>query len=119
MHEPSESRTPVAVIEPDPADGAAACLPQADAVAPPAALERLGDHLRGHGFDVSVDASLLIVTDRETERSVEVGVRRRPSDDDQWWFCWRGGLIWICEADQLMNAVVEVKKALRQIPTRM
>jgi hypothetical protein len=56
----------------------------------------------------------LRVTKGPDSRGVAIECRRRPSDGDRWWFSWGGG-VWLCEADNPTEAVVQVKAALRSV----
>ncbi|WP_165494986.1 hypothetical protein [Actinomadura roseirufa] len=47
-------------------------------------------------------------------RSFVVEARRRDDDGGRWWFCW-GGTVWLCEADNPADALVQIKGALRRI----
>ncbi|REF00700.1 hypothetical protein [Thermomonospora umbrina] len=100
----------------DAADEAAACLPSSDTDTK-AATFRLAERLGTRGYGVAEGQSDLTVTNTDNGRSVEVQARRRRDDGNRVWFCWKGG-IWICEADQVMNAVTAIKGALRRFPDK-
>ncbi|MFG2091588.1 hypothetical protein [Spirillospora sp. NPDC048824] len=56
----------------------------------------------------------LLVTRDVDSRGVAIECLRRASDGDRWWFSWGGG-VWLCEADNPTEALVQVKAALRRI----
>ncbi|MBD2896222.1 hypothetical protein amrb99_51660 [Actinomadura sp. RB99] len=78
-------------------------------------LAGLANLLRGQKLTAAmVDESRIRVTRDAGSRGVAIECRRRASDSDRWWFSWGGG-VWLCEADNPTEAVVQVKAALRTI----
>ncbi|MFC4912269.1 hypothetical protein [Actinomadura gamaensis] len=47
-------------------------------------------------------------------RALEVQTWQRADDGGRWWFCW-GGTVWLCEADNPTDALVQIKGALKRI----
>jgi hypothetical protein len=90
-------------------DAKSAMEPGAEAL-----LANLAELLRGQRLTVELTGERLRVTAEPGRRAVEVACLRRPSDGDRWWFSWGGG-IWLCEADNPTEAMVQVKAALRRV----
>ncbi|WP_119726384.1 hypothetical protein [Thermomonospora amylolytica] len=76
------------------------------------ALHALAAALRGQGYRVTVAGHHLRVEDG-TGRATEVWAQSRADDNGRLWFTRAGGAP-ICEAVQIMDAVVAVKGALAQ-----
>lgn len=75
----------------------------------------LANLLRGQKLTVDmVEEHRLRVSKGANSRGVAIECRRRASDGDRWWFSWGGG-VWLCEADNPTEAVVQVKAALRTV----
>ncbi|TMR32560.1 hypothetical protein [Actinomadura geliboluensis] len=93
---------------------------QADTLAPDgsesaAFLAVLANLLRGQKLSPeAVSERRIHVTRDAASRRVAIECRRRASDGDRWWFSWGGG-VWLCEADNPTEAVVQVKAALRTV----
>lgn len=104
------------------ASSAAAETQQKDAPGPRVSegavfLATLANLLRGQRLSPElVGEHRVRVTKDADSRGVAIECRRRASDGDRWWFSWGGG-IWLCEADNPTEAVVQVKAALRTIGT--
>ncbi|WP_329522240.1 hypothetical protein [Spirillospora sp. NBC_01491] len=74
--------------------------------------------LQGHKLTVErLGERLVRVTAGAGSRGVEVGCRRRASDGDRCWFTWGDSPVWLCEADNPTEAVLQVKSALRTVGT--
>ncbi|MBO2465763.1 MerR family transcriptional regulator [Actinomadura violacea] len=78
-------------------------------------LATLANLLRGQKLSPELvgECRLRVIRDAGS-RGVAIECRRRASDGDRWWFSWGGG-VWLCEADNPTEAVVQVKAALRTI----
>ncbi|MFB4302224.1 hypothetical protein [Actinomadura sp. NTSP31] len=75
----------------------------------------LANLLRGQRLSPeAVGECRIRVTKDAGSRGVAIECRRRASDGDRWWFSWGGG-VWLCEADNPTEAVVQMKAALRTI----
>ncbi|WP_301174586.1 hypothetical protein [Actinomadura geliboluensis] len=75
----------------------------------------LANLLRGQRLSTEmVGERRVFVTKGAGSRGVAIECRRRASDGDRWWFSWGGG-VWLCEADNPTEAVVQVKAALRTV----
>lgn len=71
--------------------------------------------LREEGFTAElVGEHRVRVTKGPDSRPVEIACLRRVSAGNDLWFAWGGG-IWMCEADNVTDAVLLVKAALRRI----
>ncbi|TDD87365.1 hypothetical protein E1293_08135 [Actinomadura darangshiensis] len=89
--------------------------PGADGAESAAFLTTLANLLRGQKLSPEVVSKQRIrVTKDAASRGVAIECRRRASDADRWWFSWGGG-VWLCEADNPTEAVVQVKTALRTV----
>ncbi|MWA07583.1 hypothetical protein F8568_046165 [Actinomadura sp. LD22] len=78
-------------------------------------LVTLANLLRGQKLVTEpVSERRLRVTTGPDSRGVAIECNRRTSDDGRWWFSWGGG-VWLCEADNPTEAVVQVKAALRTV----
>ncbi|GLZ15820.1 hypothetical protein Acsp04_60550 [Actinomadura sp. NBRC 104425] len=91
------------------ADGKQVIAPEATRL-----LERLASLLHAHELTAENKADRLQVSAGRDSRAVEVACLRRPDDGDRWWFSWGGG-IWLCEADNPTEAMVQIKGALRRV----
>jgi hypothetical protein len=77
-------------------------------------LEGLAGRLRDDGLTAETEDDRLRVTARPGGRAVMVEVRRRSDNSGRWWFTW-GGQVWLCAAEDIEAALMEVKRALRQV----
>jgi hypothetical protein len=78
-------------------------------------LVTLANLLRGQKLTTEMVGERRIrVTKGPDSRDVAIECSRRTSDGDRWWFSWGGG-VWLCEADNPTEAVVQVKAALRTV----
>ncbi|MFG2249130.1 hypothetical protein [Spirillospora sp. NPDC048823] len=78
-------------------------------------LATLANLLRGQKLSPeTLSEQRLRVTKDAASRGVAIECRRRASDGDRWWFSWGGG-VWLCEADNPTEAMVQVKAALRTV----
>lgn len=78
-------------------------------------LVTLANLLRGQKLTTEIVGERRIrVTKGPDCRGVAIECNRRTSDGDRWWFSWGGG-VWLCEADNPTEAVVQVKAALRTV----
>jgi len=70
---------------------------------------------RGHKLMVTeVSPTRFKVAQGPESRGLEVEARQRADDGGRWWFCW-GGTVWLCEADNPTDALVQIKGALKRI----
>lgn len=80
-----------------------------------ASATRLANMLRGQKFTAEMVGERRVrATAGPGSRGVEIECRRRASDGGRWWFAW-GGTVWICEADNPTDAMVQVKASLRSV----
>ncbi|MFA1550709.1 hypothetical protein [Actinomadura chokoriensis] len=78
-------------------------------------LAALANLLRGQKLSPEMlSEQRMRVTRDAASRGLAIECRRRASDGDRWWFTWGGG-VWLCEADNPTEAVVQVKAALRTL----
>jgi hypothetical protein len=69
---------------------------------------------RGHKLAVTeLSETRFEVSAGPGSRALEVEARPREDDDGRWWFCWCG-TVWLCEADNPTDALVQIKGALRR-----
>ncbi|MEV4255500.1 hypothetical protein AB0J52_20290 [Spirillospora sp. NPDC049652] len=70
---------------------------------------------RGHKLTVTeLSGTRFKVSAGPETRALEIEARPRSDDGGRWWFCW-GGTVWLCEADNPTDALVQIKGALKRI----
>ncbi|WP_157431429.1 hypothetical protein [Actinomadura hibisca] len=75
----------------------------------------LAGMVRGHKLTVTMlSETRFKVSAGPGSRALEIEARPRQDDGDRWWFCW-SGTVWLCEADNPTDALVQIKGALRQV----